>query len=108
MRLNYVSVTKECDFKIKEERYVIRGEMDCIPPILWFKQLQLLWICSPKLRKLCIEPQLNKNEIIISLHNQEDILETIDVLKKLIDKVNISYIMQDSQVFSFNFKESFL
>ena len=108
MKLNYVSVSKGYDVKNKKDKYIIRGELDSVPSLLWFKQLQLLWICSPKLRKVCIEPQLNKNTIIISLLNQDNLLEVIDILKSLIDRVNSSYILQDNQAFSCTFKESIL
>lgn len=94
MRLNYVSVTKDY-INSKEKKYIIRGELDCVPPLLWFKQLQILWICSPDLRKLCVEPKLKNNVIVISLLlNQVDILGTINVLKQLIERVNSSYIMK--------------
>lgn len=106
MKLNYVSVMKEYFLKTKEEKYVIRGALDCVPPPIWFKHLQLLWICSPKLLDLCPEPLLNKNEIIITIKNQEDILTTIDALKSLVNKVGYSYIIQSNQSFFLNFKES--
>ena len=105
MKINYVSVTKEYFSKTKEEKYIIRGALDCVPPLMWFRHLQLLWICSPKLFKLCPEPLLNKNVIIISIKNQEDILTTIDALKNLVDKVGYSYIIQSDQSLFINFKE---
>ena len=108
MRLNYVSVTKKRKFKKKDEYCVIRAELDCIPPLLWFKQLQLLWICSPNLRKLCVEPKLHNNVIIISLRDQNFIIETIDVLKRLIERVNTSYIMINNQILSRDIKELIL
>lgn len=108
MRLNYVSVTKRHKFKRSDERCVVRAELDCIPPILWFKQLQLFWICSPNLRKLCLEPKLHNNVIILYLRNQNYIIEAIEVLKRLIEKANTSYIIQDHLAFSSNLKELIL
>ncbi|HHW21822.1 MAG TPA: hypothetical protein GXX26_02925 [Clostridiaceae bacterium] len=108
MKINYVSVTKDYFSKTKEEKYIVRGELDCVPPLIWFRHLQLLWICSPKLFKLCPEPKLNKNEIIISIKNQEDILTTIDALKTLVNKIGYSYIIQSDQSLFLNFKESLM
>lgn len=105
MRLNYVSVVKKHKYKKENEYCVIRARLDKTPPLLWFKQLQLLWFCSPRLRKLCIEPKINNNVILISLQEQSYIIEAIDVLKRLIDKVNASYIIKDNPFFSNAFKE---
>lgn len=108
MKLNYVSVMKEYVLKTKEEKYVIRGALDCVPPSIWFKHLQLLWISSPKLLNLCPEPLLNKNEIIISIYEQENILEVIDALKNLVNKVGYSYIIQGDHSFFLKFRESII
>ncbi len=106
MKLNYISVMKEYVLNTKEEKYVIRGVFDCVPPSIWFKHLQLLWICSPRLVELCPEPFLKKNEIIISIYEQENIIEVMDALKSLIKKVGYSYIIQSDKSFFLNFKES--
>lgn len=108
MKINYVSVTKEYFLKTKEEKYIIRGALDSIPPLIWFRHLQLLWICSPKLFKLCPEPLLNKNVIIISIKDQEDILTTIDALKNLVNNIEYSYIIQNNRSLFFNYKESII
>jgi hypothetical protein len=108
MKINYVSVTKEYFSKTQEEKYVIRGELDSVPPLIWFKHLQLLWICSPKLFRLCPEPILNKNVIVISIKDQEDILTTIDALKDLVSRIGYSYIIQSDQSLFLNFKESLI
>ena len=67
MKVNYVSVIKEYIRKSKEERFIIRASMDITPSPLWFKQLQLFWISSPGLFKLCPEPRLKQNEISVSI-----------------------------------------
>jgi len=105
MKVNYVSVVKEYVRKSKKDRFIIRASMDENPPLLWFKQLQLFWISSPRLIRLCPEPQLEQNEIIISIYNQEDIMDTINLLIRLIKKVKTSYIIQDSPSFLLSFKE---
>lgn|GEM_PF-1090058 len=105
MKINYVSVTNEYFAKTKEEKYVIRGVLDCVPPLIWFRHFQLLWICSPKLFRICPEPQLNKNVIIIPIKKQEDVISTIEALKNLVSKVGYSYIIQTDQSFFINFKD---
>lgn len=108
MKINYVSVTRESYLKTKEEKYIIRGALDCVPPLLWFKHFQLLWVCTPELFKLCPEPLLNKNVITVSIKNQEDILTTIDALKDLVNKADYSSMIQKGQSLILNFKESII
>lgn len=108
MRVNYVSVVKEYDRKAKKERYLIRASMDANPPLLWFKQLQLFWVSSPRLIKLCPEPQLKRNEIIVSLINQEHIIDAINYLVRLINRVKTSYIIQDTPAFLLSVKEQII
>lgn len=108
MKINYVSVTRESYLKTKEEKYIIRGALDCVPPLIWFRHFQLLWVCTPELSKLCPEPLLNKNVITVSIKKQEDIITTIDALKDLVNKVGYSYIIQNDQSLILNFRESLI
>ncbi|MGI6086160.1 MAG: hypothetical protein ACOYIF_12135 [Acetivibrionales bacterium] len=105
MRVKYVSVVKEYDRKVMKERYIIRASMDADPPLLWFKQLQLFWVSSPRLIKLCPEPQLKRNEIIVSIFNQESITDAINSLVRLINRMKTSYIIQDTPTFLLSIKE---
>ncbi len=110
MKVNYVSVIKEYVRKSKNERFVIKASMDAIPPLLWFKQLQLFWISSPRLVKLCPEPKLEQNEIFVSILNQEDILEAINSLIGLITRITIfpTSIIQDNPASLLSFKEQII
>lgn len=108
MKVNYVSVIKEYVRKSKEERFIIRASMDITPSPLWFKQLQLFWISSPGLFKLCPEPRLKQNEISVSISNQEDIMDTINTLVGLINRTKASYIIQDNPAFLLGIKEKII
>ncbi|NLO99115.1 MAG: hypothetical protein GX386_02345 [Clostridiaceae bacterium] len=108
MKVNYVSVRKEYVKKNKIEKFVIKASLDTTPPLLWFKQLQLLWISSPRLLKLCPEPQLKQNDIYVSILNQEDIMDTINALLGLINKTKSSFIVQDNPSFFLSIKEQII
>ena len=99
MKVNYVSVIRKYARKSKNEKYIIKASMDANPPSIWFKQLQLYWITSPGLIKLCPEPLLEQNEIFVSIFNQEDILDTINSLINLINITKTSYVIPNNPIF---------
>ncbi len=88
MKLNYVSVLREYRSKNRDGGYYVRGELESQPSALWFRQFQLSWINTPAYRKLCPEPQLNRNDILIPLSGRENISAAIEALRKVVLLVN--------------------
>ena len=83
MKLKYVSVLRRLGIHAREGGYIVRGELECQPTSLWFKHFQLFWVSTPAYRKLCTEPRLNRNEILIPISEWESISAAIEALKDI-------------------------
>lgn len=99
MKLNYVSVLKEYKTKNQEECYYVRGEFESPPSTSWINQLMLIWSSTPSYRKLCPEPQINRNEIIITLSSSDHIGAAIEAIRSIVFRVKDPYIASEETHF---------
>jgi len=92
MKLNYVSVLKEYKTKNRDEGYYVRGEFESPPSASGINQLLLIWSSTPSYRRLCPEPEINRNEIIITLSSNENIGAAIEAIRSIVTRVKDPYI----------------
>lgn len=87
MKLNYVSVLKEYKTRSRNDGYYIRGEFQSPPSNHAINQFLLVWTSTPAYRKLCLQPQISNNEIIIPLPDEENIAAAIDAIRSLVSRI---------------------
>lgn len=106
MKLNYVSVLREYKTKNREEGYYVRGEFESPPSTHWFNQLLLIWTSTPAYRKLCPEPQLNRNEMIITLPDGDNIGAAVEAIRSVVSRVKDPYINPEETHYLINVHEA--
>ena len=91
MKLKYVSVLRKPGLKTGNNGYWVTGELESQPASLWFKYFQLIWVSTPQYRKICSEPKLSKNTIIIPIKNSDLIIPALDALRKIVARFSENY-----------------
>lgn len=95
MKLNYVSVVKEHQIRMEDCGYIIRAELENKPTAVWFKNFKLIWNNIPEYQKICADPLLKNNEILITVPVGTDISYVIEALKSIIFHIDNSYIIKE-------------
>ena len=68
----------------------------------------LIWSSTPSYRKLCLEPQINRNEMIITLSDSDSIGAAIEAIRNIVSRVKDPYIVPEEEHYLINIKEAII
>lgn len=91
LKLNYIAVFKQYKSFRREDGYLVRGELSGFPSGSWCKHFQILWSSIEELNKICPEPRLNQNEILIPILEGDLIPVAIDGLRRTVSRARNPY-----------------
>ncbi|MCX7771862.1 MAG: hypothetical protein N2376_01955 [Clostridia bacterium] len=89
MRLSHVSVLREYGVNGRQGGYFVRAELQSQPSAAWSRAFLNLWLTTLSYRKLCAQPEVTRNEILIPLTDGENIAEVVDAVKNTIKNANM-------------------
>ncbi len=87
MKLDHIAVTRIPSAGGPGGRYQVRAELSNQPSPDWCASFRAAWRDSPNCRRVSPDVQLIDNSIFVRLNDARRVTETVDLLKRMTDRV---------------------